>query len=127
MSKEIYGQDLVDGVQTWTRWAEERIGLGKDVTVGVKKPMRLSYTSPEDYDTVLDNKKQSQDIVDSLRDPDIHRAKIRHDGLRTDQEFRDVIVLEERLRYDCGRRHSIMASANNLDRVARDTKKLFKV
>ena len=85
----------------------------------------LKFTPEGGYEKLFRNEKQEQDINTCMTSDWNSATQIKHNELCFDQEFREILILEEGLRYYCGRTSSILAAADNLERIARDTRKEF--
>jgi len=80
--------------------------------------------APEEIDDASKDQNLETAAKEAL-ESDTVEAKIRHDQLRSELEKLEYLTMDQKMRYHASRRMSIMASANNLDRIARDTKKEF--
>ncbi len=119
----LNGADILERISSWVDTAKRRLGF-EDVIVD-HQPMRLLKFTPEGYELLFVNEEQEQAIGVCLQEDWTESVRIRHNALCFDQEFRELMVFEEGLRYSCSRRPSILAAADNLDRIARDTSKEF--
>ena len=120
---EVYGKDYIDKIGEWVKRAKQLIGLDDEVIF--LNPMRFLNPTPEEMDDIPINTLHEQDILVALSDENIHEAKIKHDKIRSDLERLEYLTIDQRLRYSCSRRASIMACSNNLERISRDTELEF--
>ncbi len=121
--KSLFGSDILTRFSKWVNIAKQRLGSGESIVD--HQPMRLLKFTPHGYEDLFKNEKQEQDINTCLHEDWSDSVRIKYNTLCFDQEFREVMIFEEGLRYYCSRRPSILAASDNLERFARDTKKEF--
>ena len=115
--------ELLDRIAEWAKTAKQRIGFGKQVVD--YQPMKFLKFTPNGYELLFRDEEQEQAIGNLLHKDWSDSVRIEHNALCFGQEFREIMIFEEGLRYYCSRRPSILAASDNLERLARDTKKEF--
>ncbi len=120
--KSLNMEQILERIKKWADTAKQYIGLGEVIID--RQPMQLLTTTPEGFEQLFLNEEQEQDIKTTLGESFTPEVEVKFNALSFDQEFREVIVLEQAIRNQ-SRRASIVATAGSLDRIARDTSKEF--
>ena len=121
--KNLKLDKLLENIAEWVKTARKHIGFGEQ-TID-HQPMKSLKFTPSGYERLFSDEEQEQAIDNLLHKDWSEAVRVEHNALCFAQEFREIMVFEEGLRYYCSRRPSIIAAADNLERFARDTKKEF--